>query len=144
MHTVLSSPGSFGGVNNLRRYGELTTREAREFLLKHDAYTLHKPRRLRFPRRRTYSKGIADLYQIDLVDLSSLAHSNDEMTCLLTCIDVFSKRAWAVPIRTKSARIVADAFEKFIADGKCNMLRSDKGTCLNVTTLNFIPARTRT
>jgi len=105
----------------------MTTREAREFLSKHDAYTLHKPRRLHFPRRRTYSKGIADLYQIDLVDLSSLAHFNDGMRYLLICIDVFSKRAWAVPIRTKSARIVADAFEKILADGKCSMLQSDKG-----------------
>jgi len=34
-----------------------------------DAYTLHKPTRIRFPRRWTVSRGIADLFQIDLVDL---------------------------------------------------------------------------
>jgi len=41
-----------------------------------------------------------------------LKHSvfNDGMRYLLTCIDVFSKRAWAEPIRTKSARVVADAY----------------------------------
>ena len=38
-----------------------------------DAYTLHKSRRIRFPQRKMYSKGIADLYQIDLVDVSSLS-----------------------------------------------------------------------
>jgi len=75
-----------------------------------------------------------------LVDLSSLAHHfNDGMRYLLTCIDVFSKRAWAVPIRNKSARIVAYAFEKIIADGKCNMLQSDKGTeFLNSTFQNIL------
>jgi len=61
------------------------------------------------------------------------------MRYLLTCIDVFSKRAWAVPIRTKSARIVADAFEKILADGKCNMLQSDEGMeFLNSTFQNML------
>jgi hypothetical protein len=83
---------------------------------------------MRFPRRRTYSKGIADLYQIDLADLSNLAPFNDGMRYLLTCIDVFSKRAWAIPLRTKSARNVAEAFERILDERPCNMLQSDKGT----------------
>ena len=44
------------------------------------------------------------------------------------CIDVFSKRAWAVPVRRKTSQNVAEAFEKILADGNCNMLHSDKGT----------------
>ena len=99
VYSDLRSAGSFGGLNNLRRYAGATTRSAREFLAKRDSYTLHKPRRLRFPRRKTYSKGIADLYQIDLVDVSGLSSHNDGWRYLLTCIDVFSKLAWAVPVR---------------------------------------------
>ena len=102
-------------------------REAKKFLASRDAYTLHKPRRIRFPCRKTYSKGIADLFQIDLVDLSNLASFNDGMRYLLTCIDVFTKRAWAVPVLTKSARDVVEAFEKNLADQKCTMAQSDKG-----------------
>ena len=114
---------------NLRRYGGQSVREAKTFLAGRDAYTLHKPRRIRFPRRKTYSKGITDLFQIDLVDLSNLASFNDGMRYLLTCIDVFSKRAWAVPVRRKSARDVAEAFEKILAEGyRPNMVQSDKGT----------------
>ena len=60
-YSDLRSAGSFGRLNNLRRYAGATTRSAREYLAKRDSYTLHKPRRLRFPRRKTYSKGIADL-----------------------------------------------------------------------------------
>jgi len=139
MYTALRSPRSFGGVNYLRRYGGLTTPEARQFLSKYDAYTLHQLRRLRFPQRRKFSKGIADLYQINLVDLSSYAYFNDGMRYLLTRIDVFSKRTWTVPIRIKSARIVADALEKILADGKCNMLQSDKRTeFLNSTFQNTL------
>jgi len=50
------------------------------------------------------------------------------MRYLLTCIDVFSKRAWAVPIRTKSVRDVTEAFEKIADERTCNMLQTDKGT----------------
>jgi len=128
VYNRLRAPGSFGGVRNLRRYSGRSERDARRFLAEQDSYTLHKPRRIRFPRRKTYSKGIGDLYQIDLVDLSNLAPHNDGMRYLLTCIDVFSKRAWAIPVRTKSARDVTRAFETVLEDGKCNMVQSDKGT----------------
>jgi len=128
IYLTARSPGSFGSMLNLQRYSGRSKRAVRDYLSKQDAYTLHKPRRIRFPRRKTYSKGIADLYQIDLVDLSSLSPFNDGTRYLLTCIDVFSKRAWAVPVRTKSGRDVADAFERILTDRKCNMVQSDKGT----------------
>ena len=123
-----SAPGCFSGVRILKRYGKRSERETKKFLAGRDAYTLHKPTRIRFPRRKTYSKGISDLYQIDLADMSSLSTFNDGMRYLLTCIDVFSKRAWAVPVRTKSGRDVTEAFEKILGDGQCNMVQSDKGT----------------
>ena len=119
------SPGSFGGIRNLKRY---TGRSVKSFLSGWDAYTLHKPRRIRFPRRKTYSKGIADLYQIDLADMSNISSYNDGVRYLLTCIDVFSKKAWAVPVRTKTGREVTNAFEKILLDGTPNMVQSDKGT----------------
>jgi len=127
VYNSLRSPGSFGSVRNLQHYSRVSEPTAKKFLAKQDAYTLHKPRRIRFPRRKTYSKGIADLYQIDLVDVSNLSPYNNGMRYILTCIDVFTKQAWAVPIRTKSGRDVAEAFEKILSDGKCNMVQSDKG-----------------
>ena len=81
---------------------------------------------MRFSRRKTYSKGIADLYQIDLVDVSDLSSHNDGSRYLLTCIDVFSKRAWAVPVRRKTGQNVEEASENILADGNCNMVQSDK------------------
>jgi len=123
-----SAPGSFSGVRVLKRYGGRSEHETKKFLAGRDAYTLHKPRRIRFIRRKTYSKGIADLYQIDLVDMSALSPFNDGMRYILCCIDVFSKRAWAVSVRTKSGRDVTEAFEKILDQQQCNMAQSDKGT----------------
>ena len=56
VYNRLRAPGSFAGVRNLRRYSGRSERDARRFLAEQDAYTLHKPRRIRFPRRKTYSK----------------------------------------------------------------------------------------
>jgi len=60
--------------------------------------------------------------------MSNLATFNDGTRYLLTCIDVFNKRAWAVPVRTKSGQDIANAFEKILIDGTSNMVQSDKGT----------------
>ena len=122
---TLRLPGSFGSVRNLRRYSGRSELAVKEYLAEQDAYMLHKPRRVRFPRRKTYSKGIVDLYQINVSNLSSF---NDGMRYILTSVDVFSKQAWAVPVRMKADRDVANSFEKNLSDGKPNMVQSDKGT----------------
>jgi transposase InsO family protein len=122
-------PGSFAGKRTLQRYAGESKRDVDRFLATQNAYTLHRPVRLRFQRRRTYAKGIDDLFQIDLADMSNVSSYNDSHRYLLTCIDVFSKYAWAVPLRTKMGREVALAFqENILTDRKCNMVQSDKGT----------------
>jgi len=88
----VSLPGSFGAVQNLKGYGGESYIDTVRYLSKQDAYTLYKQRRIRFPRRNTYSKGIGDLYQADLVDITNISHYNDVTRYLLTCIDVFSKK----------------------------------------------------
>jgi transposase InsO family protein len=120
--------GSFGGVQALARRSGKRQYTVRKFLQEQDTYTLHKPVRRRFPRRRTYAKGIDDLFQADLVDVSNISQHNDGYRYILTCIDVFSKMAWAIPLKSKSANEVTSAFEKILADRRCNMLQTDKGT----------------
>jgi transposase InsO family protein len=121
-------PGSFTSVRNLKRYSGLNKKKVLKFLRAQDAYTTHKPTRVRFPRRRTYAKGIDDLFQADLVDVGKISKYNDGYRYVLTCIDVFSKRAWGIALKTKSGSEVTLAFEKILTDRKCNMLQTDKGT----------------
>ena len=122
-------PGSFSGQRTLKRYVDASSKDVSKFLMRQDAYTMHKPIRRRFPRRRTYAKGINDLFQIDLADMSNVAPYNDSYRYMLTCIDVFSKYAWAVPTRTKSGIEVAAAFrDNILSERKCAMVQSDKGT----------------
>jgi transposase InsO family protein len=131
-----SEPGSYGGVNALLRQLKATTKpratrdEVVEWLREQEAYSLHKPIRRRFPRRKIYSRGIDYLWQADLVDVSNLAGHNDGYRYLLTVIDVFSKYAWAVPLLKKDSRSVTEAFERLLQQGrKPAKLQTDK-VCL--------------
>ena len=99
MESVYHDPraaGSFGGVDRLQWYARKRRKQVVDYLTGQDAYTLHKSIRRRFARRRTSSKRIADLCQIDLADLSNLSTYNDGYRYLLNCTDVFAKRARSV------------------------------------------------
>jgi hypothetical protein len=121
-------PGSFGAVQSLKRYSGKPLKEVKAWLSTQKAYTLHKPARKHFERRKTYSKGIDDIFQADLADLSNIAGYNDGFRYLLTCIDVFSKFAFAIPIKNKTGTTLTEAFERILQERKCNMLQTDKGT----------------
>jgi transposase InsO family protein len=121
-------PGSFRGVKSISQHTGIDAEKARKWLSEKDAYTLHKQVKSKFPRRKTYAKGINELWQADLVDLSSLANSNDSYRYLLICIDVFSKVARVEPLKSKSGASLTRAFEKMIIGSKCKLLQTDKGT----------------
>ena len=90
-------------------------------------YTLHKPYKIRFRRRKTFSVGVDDLWEADLVDLSSLSYHNDGHRFILT-IRRFSKFAWTILLRNKSSFTIQDAFAGVIVKRKPNFLQMDKGT----------------
>ena len=63
---------------------------------------LHKQARRNFPRRYVTIKGLNDLFQGDIVEMRPYASENDGYNYLLTMIDTFTKRSWAIPLKTKS------------------------------------------
>jgi transposase InsO family protein len=123
-------PASFGSLDNFYRHTgkKYTRKQISDWLIKQDAYTLHKPVRKHFRRRITFTAGIDDLWQGDLVDLSAVSEYNDGYRYLLTVIDVFSKFAWAVPLKNKSGKSLVDAFSKLLAERHPTHLQTDKGT----------------
>ena len=130
-------PGSFGGVNALSKASN--RKDVKDWLMSQEAYTLHKPVRRKFARRKTICVGIDHLWQIDLVDLTSLALHNDRFKFLLTCIDCFSRYAWAVPLKNKKADSVTEAFASLIDDRRPTYVQSDKGLeFLNSTFQSFL------
>ena len=63
------------------------------------------------------------------MDISSLAPFNKGYKFLLTCIDVFSKFAWAVPLKNKSGETLVNGFQSILDLGRSpEKLQTDKGT----------------
>ena len=112
----------------MQRETNNSLRNVKDWLSGVDVYTLHKPVRLRFRRRRTFAKGIDDLWQINLVDVSALAAHNDGYKYILTVIDVFSKFAWALPLKNKTGVTLTEAFSTILQSVKPTFVQSDKGT----------------
>jgi hypothetical protein len=99
-----------------------------EWLDEQDTYTLHKPVRYKFPRRRVLVGGRDHQWQEDLADVSYLKKFNDGNSFLLTVIDVFSKYVWVVPIARKTQTLVAEAFRSIFEQGqKPLVLQTDQG-----------------
>ena len=136
-----ASAGGFSGVSILAREAGVTHKRALEWLRYRDAYTLHKPQRKRFQRRRFIVAGIDSQWQIDLVDLQKLKKENEGERYLFTCIDVFSKFAWALPIKNKTGKATVAALKRIIATSgrKPKDIVMDKGSeFLNTTFLQFL------
>ncbi|KMQ82331.1 hypothetical protein RF55_23325 [Lasius niger] len=127
---------SFGGVDALYRAarGKVPKKEIRKWLEGVDTYTLHKPARRKFPTNRVIVYSIDQQWQADLVDLKNLSKHNRGYNYLLTCIDILSKYAWAVPLKTKRGVETVKAFETIFAQRKPQSLQSDKGTEFKNTT----------
>ena len=124
------SSGSFGGVERLRRVTGANRAEVKNFLQTQDTYTLHKPVRKKFQRRRVIAGGLNHQHQIDLVDVQNFKKDNDNISYLLTGIDVFSKYAYVVPLKNKSSGTLLEVFKKLFPQNKNNPLfiQTDLGT----------------
>ena len=112
-----------------KRYPSLTFSQVKTWLQSKDTYILHKPVRYNFPRNRVIVTGIDDQWQADLVDVSSLASFNKGYKFLLTCIDVFSKFTWVVPLKNKTGESLVNGFQSILdLGGTPEKLQTDKGT----------------
>ena len=84
------------------------------WLSNQDGYTLHHPIKRRFPRLSYNVTNIDDVWKCDLLQLTSIKDYNDGYCYILEVIDVLGKFAWVEPLKDKTARNVASAFEKIL------------------------------
>jgi len=71
---------------------------------------------------------VLDRMQIDLIELQEYAGSNNRHNYVLTCIDCFSKRAWAISITQKKASNILKAIEPILREHTPKLLQSDNGS----------------
>eukprot|EP00732_Lithocolla_globosa_P002836 Lithocolla_globosa_v1_NODE_1995_length_2217_cov_64.659574.p2 type:complete len:155 gc:universal NODE_1995_length_2217_cov_64.659574:967-503(-) len=97
---------------------DITLEQLEEKLEGVEAYTLNKPAKRNFQRRRVYVGGIDDQWQADLVDMTRFSKENDGYKFILTVIDILSKYAWVVPLKNKTGVEVAKAFQEIFKEDK--------------------------
>jgi hypothetical protein len=91
------------------------------------AKELHRPARKRFATRKTVLKGIHDLYQADIVDMSAYARENGNFKYILTLINCFTKVAHAIPLKRKTGTDVAKSMGPFLKKHSMRNFQTDHG-----------------
>ena len=89
---------------------------------------LHKPKRKNYPRRKIIVNYINEIFAADLVEMQKFAKLNRGYRYLLTCIDIFSKFAWVIPLKDKKGITIKNALEKIFKERKPKFLWTDRGT----------------
>ena len=88
---------------------------------------LHKPKRKNFHRRKIIVNHIDEIFAADLVEMQKFAKLNKGYRYLLTCIDIFSKFAWVIPLKNKRGITIKNALEKIFNKRKPKFLWTDNG-----------------
>ena len=88
---------------------------------------LHKSKRKNYPRRKIIVNHIDEIFAADLVEMQKFAKLNKGYRYLLTCIDIFSKFSWVIPLKDKKGITIKNALEKIFNERKPKFLWTDNG-----------------
>ena len=87
---------------------------------------LNKPSINKFPRQKIIVNHINEIHSTDLVDMSQYSKINKGYKYIFTNIDVFSKIAYAFPLKSKKIQDIKPCFEKIFKKNKPKYIWSDK------------------
>ena len=94
------------------------------------ANELHKPIIRKFNKRKVYSSFKDNIWGADLADMQLLSKFNKGIKYILCVIDLFSKYAFAVPLKDKKRISIVNAFQIILSKSKRkpNEIWVDKGS----------------
>ena len=117
IYTDLRHPASFSSPYTLFRATKqknpnILYKDVQSWLETQPVYTKYRRIKVKHPHCKVLSRGLRYQYQADLVNYSALRRDNHSFTFLLTIIDIFSRFALAIPIKSKKSPHVAAVLEK--------------------------------
>ena len=92
------------------------------------ANELYAPIIRNFQRETIVPRHIDEIWSIDLMDMSAQSKYNDGYRYIFTCIDNFSKYAWAIPLKTKQATSTLSAIKSIFSPRRPKKVWVDRGT----------------
>ena len=119
INTDLRHPASFSSPYTLFRATKqknpnILFQDVESWLETQPVYTKYRRVKVKYPCHKVLSRGLRYQYQADLIDYSALKRDNHSYTFLLTIIDIFSRFALAIPIKSKKGPHVVTALERAI------------------------------
>ena len=117
IYTDLRHPASFSSPYTLFRSAKqknpnILFKDVESWLETQPVYTKYRRIKVKYPCGKVLSRGLRYQYPANLVNYSALKRDNHSFTFLLTIIDIFSRFALAIPIKSKKAPHVAATLEK--------------------------------
>ena len=110
------------------KHNGITLKEVTHFIIKQEPHQVfkisHKPTHY-FPIAAKYKH---EIVQLDLIDMSNISSTNNNVHFLLTCIDVFSRFVYIVPLKNKTSSSVCEAMNEILKLTKPKIINCDNGT----------------
>ena len=93
------------------------------------AKEVFSPQITKFKRQRIIQLYKDETWSADLIDKSSLSKYNNNCKFIITVIDIFTKDAWAIPLKNKSGLSITNGFKTILSEGrKPEKLWVDRGS----------------
>ena len=89
--------------------------KVKQFLAGQPAYTLYRPARKNYPRRKIIAHWAGEVFQIDIMVMQRFNSENDYSYVLLG-YDSYTRYVLAVPLKTRKPGDVQDALEMMISE----------------------------
>lgn len=122
------NPASFASIEKLSKASGYSKAKVKSWLKAQPTYTLHRQARKHYPTRKYIVHDIDEQWQADLADVTLIARENNGYRFILTAIDIFSRFAWARPLKSKSGKEVAEAFKDIFQEGRIpKRIQTDQG-----------------
>ena len=121
-------PAGFSSVPKLVKASGYSKKKVEAWLKKQPTYTLHRMAKKKYPTRKYTVHDIDQQWQADLADVALISEQNRGYHFILTVIDLFTRYAWARPLKNKSGKEVAAAFKDIFREGRIpQRIQTDQG-----------------
>ena len=112
-----------------QKYINITRVQVAEFLKRQAYYQITRPL-IHKTNKPILTSQPQERWAIDLVDMDRYSGSNKNFRYIMTCVDMFSRYVWAVPLKLKASVDVVKGLDKIVekADGVYpHILQKDNG-----------------
>ena len=105
----------------------ITLKQVKVFISKQETAQLYKPMKIQKTYFPTTSYGPNDHLMLDILDLSNISTTNSYFKYLLVSIDIFTRKAFVVPMKYKNGEAALEAVNKIIHHFNPRIITSDNG-----------------